>query len=42
MKVFAMLDILAPSPLTVVTMLCEKLGPKSSGIPDKNRSPFAA
>ncbi|KAL8286531.1 hypothetical protein RQP46_004548 [Phenoliferia psychrophenolica] len=41
-KVFAMLDILAPSPLTVVSMLCEKLGSKASALPDKNKSPFAA
>ncbi|KAK4703671.1 hypothetical protein P7C70_g2546, partial [Phenoliferia sp. Uapishka_3] len=40
-NVFAMLDILAPSPLTIVTMLCEKLGAKGAGFPDRHRSPFA-
>ncbi|KAI5481667.1 cellular morphogenesis-related protein [Pseudohyphozyma bogoriensis] len=34
-NVFTMLDILAPSPQTVVTMLCEKLAPKTGGAAGK-------
>lgn len=41
-KVFAMLQILAPSPQTVVSMICDKLGSKGSGVVDRNKSPFLA
>lgn len=37
-----MLHILAPSPQTVVSMICDKLGSKGSGIVDRNKSPYLA
>ncbi|KAM0754971.1 hypothetical protein T439DRAFT_284317 [Meredithblackwellia eburnea MCA 4105] len=40
-RLFSMLDILAPSALTVATMICEKLSSRGSGVVDKNRNPYA-
>ncbi|GAA5936298.1 Dop1p [Sporobolomyces koalae] len=40
-QTFAILQVLAPSPRTVVTMLCDKLNIKLAATVDKNRSPFA-
>lgn len=37
-RVFSMLDILAPSAQTIVSMVCEKLAPKSSGSSDKGKN----
>ncbi|SCZ93044.1 BZ3500_MvSof-1268-A1-R1_Chr6-2g08425 [Microbotryum saponariae] len=46
-RVFEMVGILAPSAQSVVSMICEKLGPLSKGATssnqhDKNRSPYLA
>lgn len=46
-RVFEMIGILAPSAQSVVSMVCEKLGPLSKGATtsnqqDKNRSPYLA
>lgn len=41
-KVFSMLDILAPSAQTIVSMLCEKLAPKSLGSSDKGKNQTAS
>ncbi|GAA5884793.1 hypothetical protein JCM16303_007269 [Sporobolomyces ruberrimus] len=41
-QIFAILDTLAPSPRTIVTMLCDKLNPKLATVSEKNRNPFAA
>lgn len=37
-----MLQILAPSPQSVVSMICDKLGSRAPAVVDRNKSPYAA
>ena len=41
-RVFSMLQILAPSPQSVVSMVCEKLSSRGPTAVDRNKSPYAA